>query len=103
MGGAWTTSFPTTPAQSFNTVFTTPQLNSAGKRPLQLDLQDFPLAKRHESVGYSPFTAGSASVTGSSWAVETQTPPSSAGEVGLSDEAADVCATWFSKYNVLPR
>lgn len=102
LGGAWTTtSFPTTPAQSFNAAFTAPQLNSAGKRPLQLDLQDFPLAKRHESVSYSPFTA-SASVTGSSWAVDTQTPPSSLGEVGLSDEAADVCATWFSKYNVLP-
>jgi len=79
---------------SFNT--------SLGKRPLQLDVQDYPLAKRHESVGYSPFT-GSASVTGSSWAVDTQPTPSSSGDVGLSDEAADVCATWFSKYNVLPR
>ena len=108
-GGAWgnvdTTvmaSFPPTPAQSFENIFN-PQFNTStlGKRSLQLDVQDFPLAKRHESVGYSPFT-GSASVTGSSWAVDTQPTPSSSGDVGLSDEAADVCATWFSKYNVLP-
>ncbi|KAF2677103.1 hypothetical protein K458DRAFT_165705 [Lentithecium fluviatile CBS 122367] len=96
------TTFPATPAQSFDSIYN-PQFSGAalGKRPLQLDVSDFPQAKRHESVGYSPFT-GSASVTGSSWAVDTQPTPSSCGDVGLSDEAADVCATWFSKYNVLP-
>jgi hypothetical protein len=73
------------------------------KRSLPLDVQDFPQTKRHESAEFatfSPFMA-SASVTGSSsWTMDT---PASANEIGLTDEAADVCATWFSKYAVLPR
>jgi hypothetical protein len=77
--------------------------NAHNKRSLPLDVQDFPQPKRHESAEFatfSPFMA-SASVTGSSsWTMDT---PSSASEIGLSDEAADVCATWFSKYAVLPR
>lgn len=100
--------FPPTPAQSFDTLYT-PQYNTPGKRSLQLDVQDFPVPKRHEGVAgaeltaFSPYPA-SASVTGSSnWAVDTQLTPASSNDVGLSDEAADVCATWFSKYNVLPR
>jgi hypothetical protein len=99
------TSFPPTPAQSFENLYN-PQFSGSsalGKRPLQLDVHDFPQPKRHESVGFSPFTTGSASVTGSSWAVDTQPTPSSSSELGLTDEAADLCATWFSKYNVLPR
>ncbi|KAJ4358102.1 uncharacterized protein N0V89_002681 [Didymosphaeria variabile] len=96
MGASWSTTFPTTPAQSFESLYT-PQLN---KRPLQLEVNDFPQAKRREA--FSPFTT--ASITGSSnWALETQpTPAASSDGTGLSDEAADVCATWFSKYNVLP-
>ncbi|OAG01189.1 uncharacterized protein CC84DRAFT_278192 [Paraphaeosphaeria sporulosa] len=93
---SWNNMFPTTPAQSFESLYT-PQIN---KRPLQLDAHDFPPAKRHEA--FSPFTTGS--MTGSSnWALETQPTPAASSDVtGLSDEAADVCATWFSKYNVLP-
>ncbi|KAF2637396.1 hypothetical protein P280DRAFT_521080 [Massarina eburnea CBS 473.64] len=108
---SWGNTFPLTPAQSFNNMCT-PQLSttSLGKRPLHLDIQqDFPQAKRHEGlgamgVGFSPYAATSASATGSSWAVDTLPTPSSSTDVvvGLSDEAADVCATWFSKYNVLP-
>lgn len=96
MGAAWNTTFPTTPTKSFESLYT-PQLN---KRPLQLEVNDFPHAKRHEA--FSPFTTPS--ITGSSnWALETQpTPVASSDGTGLSDEAADVCATWFSKYNVLP-
>ncbi|CAI6339647.1 unnamed protein product [Periconia digitata] len=98
--------FPPTPTQSFDTMYT-PQINTnaLGKRPLQLDVQDFPQSKRHQGndLGFSPYPLSVAS----SWAVDTQpttqsTPSSSVEPVGLSDEAADVCATWFSKYNVLP-
>ncbi|KAL5453451.1 hypothetical protein PMIN06_005487 [Paraphaeosphaeria minitans] len=93
---SWNSMFTTTPAQTFDSLYT-PQIN---KRPLQLDVRDFPAAKRHEA--FSPFTTGS--MTGSSnWALETQPTPAASSDVtGLSDEAADVCATWFSKYNVLP-
>ena len=76
---------------------------TANKRPLQLDTQDFPQPKRHERADYamaSPFA--SASITGSSWTMDTQPTPASSFEIGLSDEAADVCATWFSKYAILP-
>ncbi|KAL1612648.1 hypothetical protein SLS60_000877 [Paraconiothyrium brasiliense] len=85
MGAAWNTTFPTTPTKSFESLYT-PQLN---KRPLQLEVNDFPHAKRHEA--FSPFTTPS--ITGSSnWALETQpTPAASSDGTGLSDEAADVC------------
>ncbi|KAF1966647.1 hypothetical protein BU23DRAFT_560059 [Bimuria novae-zelandiae CBS 107.79] len=92
--------FPITPVQSFESLYT-PQLMN--KRPLQLDVHDFPQAKRHEA--FSPFSTTSASMTtgSSNWALDTQpTPVASSENIGLSDEAADVCATWFSKYNVLP-
>jgi hypothetical protein len=85
------------------------QLNDNMKRPLQVDTQDFPQSKRHEGAHYaSNFTSPylpSESLTASSWTmVDAQaTPCSSSAEVGLSDEAADVCATWFSKYAVLPK
>ena len=78
-----------------------PQPTLGQKRSLQLDVQDFPQPKRHET-GFSPFMP-SASITGSSWTMETQPTPSSVSDIGLSDEAADVCALWFSKYAVLPR
>lgn len=74
------------------------------KRPLQLDVHDFPQAKRHEA--FSPFSNTSASFTAgsSNWALDTQpTPAASSDNVGLSDEAADVCMIWFSKYDVWPR
>jgi hypothetical protein len=87
-------------SQSFGSAYQQP-FNAGSKRPLHLETQDFPQSKRHESVSNfaSPFLP-SASVTGSSW---TENTPSSSVDIGLSDEAADVCATWFSKYAVLPR
>ncbi|KAF1955419.1 hypothetical protein CC80DRAFT_493300 [Byssothecium circinans] len=107
---SWGNTFPPTPAQSFGTMYT-PQLNATalGKRPLQLDVQDFPQAKRHEGLGgsvdlgFSPYPT-SASITGSSWTVDTLPTPSSTNDmiVGISDHAADMCATWFGKYNILP-
>jgi hypothetical protein len=97
--------FPTAPAQSFGSY---QPFNSNMKRPLQVDTQEYPQSKRHEGAEYasnltSPFLP-SASLSTPSWTVDTQTTPASASnEVGLSDEAADVCATWFSKYAVLPK
>lgn len=98
--------FTTGPAQPFASY---QPLNSNMKRPLQVDTQEFPQSKRHESAGYasnftSPFLP-SASLTTSSWNMDTQqtTPCSTSVDVGLSDEAADVCAMWFSKYAVLPK
>ncbi|KAH7394329.1 hypothetical protein BKA66DRAFT_456070 [Pyrenochaeta sp. MPI-SDFR-AT-0127] len=96
-------SFPPTPAQSFDALFQQPA-TALGKRSLQLDVHDFPQSKRHEPMAdFTLFSSLPSSVTSPSWALETQTTPaSSAVEVGLSDEAADVCATWFNKFNVLP-
>jgi hypothetical protein len=97
--------FTTAPAQPFGSY---QPFNSNMKRPLQLDTQEFPQSKRHEGAGYasnftSPFLP-SASLTTPSWTMDTQTTPcSTSADVGLSDEAADVCATWFSKYAVLPK
>ncbi|KAF2112127.1 hypothetical protein BDV96DRAFT_581187 [Lophiotrema nucula] len=89
-----------TPMQSFASPY--PQYSNAlGKRPLQLDTQDFPQPKRLEFDSFSSF-APTTSVTGSSWTMETQPTPSSCVELGLSDEAVDVCSLWFSKYAVLP-
>ncbi|KAF2017741.1 hypothetical protein BU24DRAFT_420789 [Aaosphaeria arxii CBS 175.79] len=99
-------SFPMTPVQSFGSINQFQSVNEMGKRPLELDVNDFPQSKRHEShasASFSPFIpSSSASMAGSSW-IETQaTPASSVDVTGLSDEAADVCALWFSKYAVLP-
>jgi hypothetical protein len=101
--------FPPTPAQSFEALYQQ-STTSLGKRPLQLDLQDdFPQAKRHASSNFDfpdfQLFPSSASATGSSWPVTTHATSVShvTAEVGLPDEAADVCATWFNKYNVLPR
>ncbi|KAF1830831.1 hypothetical protein BDW02DRAFT_572611 [Decorospora gaudefroyi] len=90
--------FPLTPIQSFDTV--NPQLNALGKRPLQLDTHNVPQAKRHESFDFPLFPTPP--TTGANWDLGSQTLPSSTTIEGLSDEAADVCATWFNKYNVLP-
>lgn len=103
--------FPLTPVQSFNSMYQLDHGTSLGKRPLQLDQLEFPLAKRHESMSnvvgdFTLFSSmpSTASVTTSDWALDAQlTPPVSTTEFGLSDEAADVCATWFQKFNVLPR
>ncbi|KAF2662547.1 hypothetical protein K491DRAFT_686426 [Lophiostoma macrostomum CBS 122681] len=102
--GQLSADFVAASAQSFDALCQ-PQLNN-NKRSLQLDTQDFPQSKRHESADYasnfaSPFVP-SASMTGSSWTAETLPTPSSSVEVGLSDEAADVCATWYSRYGGLP-
>lgn len=70
-------SFPATPTQTLDMY--QPSFTSLGKRPLQLEVEDFPASKRHES-----------------------TSPQMDVISGLSDEAADVCATWFNKYAVLP-
>ena len=81
-------SFPTTPTQSLDMY--QPSLGtSLGKRPLQVDVEDFPQSKRHESTGdytLASFSSGSPHMD----------------VTGLSDEAADVCTTWFNKYAVLP-
>jgi hypothetical protein len=94
-------SFPSTPLQSFDTMYSSQPAILGSKRSLQLDVADFPQSKRHEPMAdftlFSPFP----STTTSSWEAQT-TPASTAVESGLSDEAADVCATWFNKYAVLP-
>lgn len=82
-------SFPATPTQSLEAY--QPALGtSLGKRPRQLDVEDFTQSKRHESTGdYTLSSFSSAS-------------PQMDAVQGLSDEAADVCTTWFNKYAVLP-
>lgn len=78
-----------------------------GKRPLQLDAQDLPHAKRHESLGdftlFSPLPAATTTTTTSSWPLDAQLTPATSVEFGISDEAADMCAMWFNKYAILPR
>ena len=82
-------SFPATPTQSLEMY--QPSLGtSLGKRPRQLDVEDFTQSKRHESTG--DFTLSSFSSASPQMDVVQ----------GLSDEAADVCTTWFNKYAVLP-
>ena len=76
------------------------QFNTLGKRPLQLETQEYPQSKRHAGFDFPLFPTAS-TTTDSSWAMEpTQ---SSTSLEGLTDEAADVCSIWFNKYNVLPR
>ncbi|KAH7086325.1 hypothetical protein FB567DRAFT_561056 [Paraphoma chrysanthemicola] len=82
-------SFPPTPMQSFDTMYQ-PSFSSLGKRPLPLDVHDLPQSKRHESIG--AFGSAMFSPLASFDAIE----------MGLSDEAADMCATWFAKYGILP-
>ncbi|KAF9692109.1 hypothetical protein EKO04_010103 [Ascochyta lentis] len=84
-------SFPATPTQPLE-MYQPGFGSSLGKRPLQLDVEDFPQSKRHESMG--DYTALSSFSSTASPQMEVI--------VGLSDEAADVCATWFNKYAVLP-
>ncbi|KAF1998588.1 hypothetical protein P154DRAFT_523864 [Amniculicola lignicola CBS 123094] len=92
-----------TPAQTFASLYQ-PQASSSNKRSLQLDTQDFPVSKRQESADFTAFSpfATSNSVAGSSWTMDNIMTPSSSNDIGLTDEAADVCATWFSKYAILP-
>jgi hypothetical protein len=94
--------FPPTPTHSFDSMYQ-PSFNTLGKRPLQLDVQDFPQSKRHESV--TDYTTASlfSPMPSTSWAVDAQLTPAASVEVGLSDEAADMCAMWFNKYAILPR
>ncbi|KAH8723225.1 hypothetical protein GQ44DRAFT_828424 [Phaeosphaeriaceae sp. PMI808] len=99
--------FPSTPTHSFDSLYQQPQYGSAlGKRPLQLDAQDFPQSKRHETLGdfttASMFSPLIPSTTASSWTLDTQHTPATSVELGLSDEAADMCAMWFNKYAILP-
>ncbi|KAL1795285.1 hypothetical protein ACET3X_007101 [Alternaria dauci] len=89
-------SFPPTPLQSFDNMPT--QFNALGKRPLQLDMHDYPQSKRHASFDFPLFPTPPTTTT-SSWNLD---PVPSVVADGLPDEAADVCATWFNKYNVLP-
>ncbi|KAJ4365485.1 hypothetical protein N0V95_000420 [Ascochyta clinopodiicola] len=84
-------SFPTTPTQPLD-IFQPSFGSSLGKRPLQLDVEDFPQPKRHESMGdYTTLSSFSSTASPQMEVIS-----------GLSDEAADVCATWFNKYAVLP-
>ncbi|EMD87003.1 hypothetical protein COCC4DRAFT_198694 [Bipolaris maydis ATCC 48331] len=91
--------YPQTPASQFLASMPT-QLNTYGKRPLQLEADDFPQSKRQASYDFPLFPTPPATNTTSSWGLEAT--PSTTTVEGLSDEAADVCATWFTKFNVLP-
>lgn len=91
--------FPTTPATQFLDAMPTQYNNAYGKRPLQLEADDFPQSKRQATYDFPLFPTPPTTTT-SSWALEPT--PSTTTVEGLSDEAADVCATWFTKYNVLP-
>jgi serine/threonine protein kinase/uncharacterized membrane protein YgcG len=76
------------------------------KRPLECTTQDLPQPKRQVLSDYqtlSPFTTTS-TVPSTTAADSIWTPGTSLSqsEVGLADDAADMCATWFSKYNVFP-
>ncbi|KAF3037934.1 hypothetical protein E8E12_004107 [Didymella heteroderae] len=82
-------SFPATPTQPLE-VYPTNIGTSLGKRPRQPDVDDFTQSKRHESTG--DYTLSSFSSNSPRMDVIQ----------GLSDEAADVCTTWFNKYAVLP-
>jgi hypothetical protein len=100
--------FPSMPAQSFDAIYQPTIGTTLGKRSLQLDVHDLPQSKRHHEdpdfTLFESFPTTTGSATGpSNWAVDMQPTPPFTAEVGLSDEAADVCATWFNKYNVLPR
>ncbi|KAI8933508.1 hypothetical protein NX059_009245 [Plenodomus lindquistii] len=99
--------FPPTPVQSFDSMYQPGLSNSTGKRSLDMGQFDFPPAKRHESLSMGDFplfpSMSSTATATSNWGLDTQlTPPVSTAEFGLSDDAADVCATWFQKFNVLP-
>jgi serine/threonine protein kinase len=83
-----TMAFPPTPTHSFDSLYQPSFSNTLGKRPLQLDAQDFPHPKRHESIG--------------DFDLFSQLTPAASVEFGLSDEAADMCAMWFNKYAILP-
>jgi serine/threonine protein kinase len=91
--------FPQTPATQFLDAMPTQYNNAYGKRPLQLEADDFPQSKRQATYDF-PLFPTPPTTTASSWALEPT--PSTTTVEGLSDEAADVCATWFTKYNVLP-
>ncbi|KAF3048961.1 hypothetical protein E8E11_007202 [Didymella keratinophila] len=82
-------SFPATPTQTLE-MYPTNMGTSLGKRPRQPDVEDFTQSKRHESTG--DYTLSSFSSNSPRMDVIQ----------GLSDEAADVCTTWFNKYAVLP-
>lgn len=90
--------------QSFDASFQEP--TALGKRPLQLDdVYDFPQAKRLEVADYtSPalFSLADSSATAADWTIQAQSTPSGSFGAGLNDEAADMCAMWFSKYAILP-
>lgn len=75
------------------------QNTSLGKR--SRGTQDFPQAKRlHETA--PDFTLFPSFDTSSSWTLDTQPTPPGSIDFGLPDEAAEMCAMWFNKYNVLP-
>lgn len=97
--------FPHTPTQSFDSMYQSTFESVLGKRSLQLDALEYPQSKRHESMAdftLFPSLPSSTAASGS-WGLDAQlTPATSLPEVGLTDEAADVCATWFNKFNVLP-
>lgn len=106
MWDSWLDLTPTSNQPSFSPF---QPVNGNMKRPLEVDTQDFPPSKRHAgAVQASNFTTPvmpSASLTAFSTTVETLPTPSSSNPevVGLSDAAADFCATWFSKFGKLPK
>lgn len=89
--------FPSTPTHSFNSMYQ--QNTTLGKRTRES--QDFPQAKRLHEAAHD-FTLFPSLDTTSSWTLDAQPTPPSSIDFGLPDEAAEVCAMWFNKYNVLP-
>jgi hypothetical protein len=79
------------------------QSTALGKRPLHYDVQDMPSPKRHETFANNGILT---SVLSSAPAAQIWPPQSTMTSfttgVGLSEEAADMCATWFQKYAMLP-
>jgi hypothetical protein len=94
-------SFPPTPSHSFDSMYQSNFNSSLGKRPLQLDIQDFPAAKRLETADFTS-TSLFSPLPSSTTTWDAQLTPAASVEVGLSDEAADMCAMWFNKYAILP-
>ncbi|KAF2493583.1 hypothetical protein BU16DRAFT_513599 [Lophium mytilinum] len=90
------------------------QQGAVGKRPFQADFSDFPYPKRQmvsETQGTSHLSPESLTFASSDTTlIEGRTPISgkshyqlSQSDSALSEDAADVCSTWFSKrYSVFP-
>jgi hypothetical protein len=96
-------SFPPTPTLSFGSMYDPTIYSTAlGKRPLPYDVQDMPNLKRHEMFADAGGLTAELPSPPATEMWPTQSAISFTTGVGLSEEAADMCATWFSKYAKLP-